>query len=148
MKNKSTSLWTRLLVVLLGVLGFACSEEENEQVDLYGTPNASFKVVGTVTDQDKNPVADAKVIVSFPHSYPDTLLTSADGTYSLKSENMGENPMSIVTFKDGYTKDSVAIKMDYKGGDNSWYSGNCDTTYNPVITKLPEPEENQNPENK
>ncbi len=147
MKTKLTNLWTRILVVLLGVLGFACgdSEEDNGMVELYGCPNASFKVSGTVTDQDKKPVADAKVVVTFPYHRLDTLVTKADGTFELKSENMGTSPMSIVTFKDGYTRDSVAIEMDYIDGDDDWYVGSCDTTYNPVISKLPE--ENNDPEN-
>lgn len=148
MKTKISNLWTRILVVLLGVLGFACGDSDDNVVPekfngdkygpcLYGSPNATFKIVGTVTDQDKNPVAEAKIVV-YPHFYPDTTLTAEDGSFTIKSENMGENPLSIVTFKDGYSRDSVALDLVFKDGDNSWYIGNCDTTYNPVISKIPE----------
>ncbi len=150
MKEKLFNFWTKCLVAILGLLGFACGDKEDGDgglVLLYGCPTATFKVSGTVTDQDSNPIANAQVVVAVIEGRTDTLKTSADGKFSVDKEDWPGIHLSIVTSCEGYSKDSVNFEPIYKGGDNSWYEGLCDTTYNPVLTKLPEPEKNQNTEN-
>ncbi|MCQ2251403.1 MAG: radical SAM-associated putative lipoprotein [Bacteroidales bacterium] len=141
MKQKLNKWWTRILVMILAFLGYACGdsekEEEEEDIyiygpDLYGCPSASYKIIGTVMDQDSLPIAGAQVRVNW-----DAVKTDSTGTYSCEGSNGGDYEVCIVTECDGYEKDSVTYVLDFKGG-NHWYAGHCDTTYNPILHKIPE----------
>lgn len=144
MKIKFQNPLSRFLVAFLGLLGFltAC-----ESADLYGSPYASFKINGTVTDKDKKPVSNAKVNLL---GTSNSQLTNSDGTFELSSQHYsGYGKQMLVTTCDGYINDTIVFEMNFKGEkkNDEWYCGHCDTTINPVISKLAEPEENQNPEN-
>ena len=66
MKPEKKTLLARLCAAVLVLLGFASCEKALNGWDLreeYGTPSVDFKVKGTVTDEDENPLEGIRVIV-------------------------------------------------------------------------------------
>ncbi len=148
MKSKFKNPLSRFIVALLGLLGFltAC-----ESADLYGSPYASFKLNGTVSDKDQKPISNAQVSISSPRGYSyGTQLTQSDGTFLFEErDSWPGNQLVVVTTCDGYQKDSTVLEMQFTGKKkkDEWYAGHCDISYNPVLQKIEELEEKQNSEN-
>ena len=68
MKKKKWNIET-LLSGALALLGFAGCSDNNESPDyplLYGTPSVGYRVTGTVTDEEGNPLKDIQVIIDNP----------------------------------------------------------------------------------
>ena len=88
MKNFFVKLTKMLCVAVLGVLGFsACSDDPESASVAYGSPNAKYKYVGTVTDEQGNPIEGINVVMSgdYVSSTPFaslTLKTDKDGKFS------------------------------------------------------------------
>ena len=139
MKNNMNHLWEKLASLILGLLGFAsCGEIENilEAPDMYGQPHADFKALGTVRDEDGNPIKGIQVTVRQHWSYDEPadnkLFTDANGTYQLIRE-VFDGPESVtVTFEDvdgeenGGEFASAEVSPEVvqtKKGDNDWYGG-------------------------
>lgn len=62
MKTSITKFSQGLTAILLGALGFsACSDLENDQPDMYGTPTMDFQTKGCVTDTENNPIQGLRV---------------------------------------------------------------------------------------
>jgi putative lipoprotein (rSAM/lipoprotein system) len=65
MKNFFVKLTKMLCVAVLGVLGFsACSDDPEGHWVAYGSPNAKYKYMGTVTDEQGNPIEGINVVLS------------------------------------------------------------------------------------
>ena len=113
-----------LLSGILALLGFTgCN---SEAPCLYGTPSVDYRVLGTVTDEQGNPLKDIQVIVNNPNSWsyyddnasreslppqvtPDTLYTDKEGKFtSRKAQAFNANNI-VVEFKD--------IDGEANGGD-------------------------------
>lgn len=118
MKNK-------LLILLLGLLGFGCSEGAEE----YGTPHADYRFIGRVTDAAQQPVPQILVEVG------DQLgRTDANGNYDLRILN-GTIPRDGIRFTDtdgpenggDFAPQTLSIdprQAEQTGpGDGKWYDG-------------------------
>jgi len=133
MKIKFLKNYNRLLAFLLSFLGFAgvcatgCCEYGTME---YGTPNATFKVHGTVKSEENVPVSRIRVVMR-----DDTSFSDYQGEYEVQYhaycfeyeqgftlefddidgiENGRYSPLdTVVTFTD----------PQFEGGDDSWYDG-------------------------
>ena len=138
MTSKQKSLLSRLCAAVLVLLGFASCEKFNEMRCEYGTPSMDFRVKGTVTDADMNPVEGIRVIVrtnydNFPtpqesfvddlgryHIYggDDTIYTDVKGRYESHELSTGTIGSQRVYFDDvdggknggAFESDSVELK--------------------------------------
>lgn len=123
----------------MGLLGFAsCGEIENilEAPDMYGQPHADFKALGTVRDEDGNPIKGIQVTVRQHWSYArpavNTLLSDEKGTYQLIRQVVDEPESITVTFEDvdgeenggefASAEVSPEVVQTKKGGKD-WYGG-------------------------
>ena len=139
MKNGMEQIWKYLAAGIMGLLGFAsCGKIDNilKPRYMYGQPYANFKALGTVRDEDGNPVKGIQVTVRQHWSYDEPadnrLFTNAEGTYQLIRE-VFDGPESVtVTFEDvdgeenGGEFASAEVSPEVvqtKKGDNHWYSG-------------------------
>ena len=65
MKSSISKLSKWLTAILLGALGFsACSDLDNDQPDMYGTPTMDFQTKGCVTDTENNPIQGLRVVLT------------------------------------------------------------------------------------
>ena len=151
MKNRIHHLWEKLASLILGLLGFAsCGEIEKilEAPDMYGQPHADFKALGTVRDEDGNPIKGIQVTVRQLWSYDEPadnkLFTGAEGTYQLIRE-VFDGPESVtVTFEDvdgeenGGDFASAEVSPEVvqtEKGDNDWYGGAFEARADVVLKK-------------
>lgn len=129
MKNK-------LLIMLLGLLGFGCGETPDE----YGTPYSDFRFIGRVTDAEQQPVPQILVEVGNQSGR-----TDADGNYDLRILN-GVIPHDGIRFTDtdgpenGGDFASKTLPIDPRQGeqtgpgDGDWYSGEFTFTIDAELT--------------
>ena len=136
MKNNMNHFWEKLAALFLGPLGFASCGEIETPPPMYGQPYANFKALGTVRDEDGNPIQGIQVTVRQHWSHvepPDNkLFTDANGTYQLIRE-VFDGPESVtVTFEDvdgeenGGEFASAEVSPEVvqtKKGDKVWYGG-------------------------
>ena len=144
MKSKFRSFYSKILSACLVLLGFnACDildDEHNTRAE-YGTPSASYKVLGTVVSsgEEKNPVENIRVVMvqdvdeeNVSYLYGDTVFTDASGRFELNYQNEIYNQFKIKIqdvdgIENGYFEDVEQViefkNSDYKGGDGSWYRG-------------------------
>ncbi|MCQ2251402.1 MAG: radical SAM-associated putative lipoprotein [Bacteroidales bacterium] len=127
---------SRFLAAFLGLLGFvtACTS-----ADLYGSPYATFKITGTVTDQEQNPIPNAQITIRDDYRYAVANgISESDGSYLIEeSDYWGGKKIYVVTTCDGYEKDSTMMELEFKGKKkkDDFYMGSCSCTYNPVLQK-------------
>lgn len=107
MKNGMEQIWKYLAAGIMGLLGFAsCGKIDNilKPPPMYGQPYANFKALGTVRDEDGNPIKGIQVIVRqhCSHLEPadNKLFTDAEGTYQLIRDVFDELESVTVTFED------------------------------------------------
>ena len=67
MNKKNRWKVSSLLSGALALLGFAGCSNNSESL-LYGTPSVDYRVVGTVTDEQGNPLKDIQVVVENPQA--------------------------------------------------------------------------------
>ncbi len=86
---------------------------------MYGIPQASYRIVGTVTDSDGKPVEGADVIVRSNDGVQgyvteDTLRTGKDGEYFSQRQSIITGDLRLVVDPKNATleKDSVDLKVD------------------------------------
>lgn len=86
---------------------------------MYGIPQASYRIVGTVTDSDGKPVEGADVIVRSNDGMQgyvteDTLRTGKDGEYFSQRQSIITGDLRLVVDPKNATleKDSVDLKVD------------------------------------
>ena len=115
MNKKNRWKVSGLLSGALALLGFAGCSNNSESL-LYGTPSVDYRVVGTVTDEQGNPLKDIQVVVENPYAWeyyddegkpiksqyetgelaPDTLYTDKDGKFeSHWTEAFSDNEMVV-----------------------------------------------------
>ena len=153
MKNFFVKLTKMLCVAVLGVLGFsACSDDPESASVAYGSPNAKYKYVGTVTDEQGNPIEGINVVMSgdYVSSTPFaslTLKTDKDGKFStvtLTSVNTRINTLDFVDVDgeaNGGEFESQTItpkdmtKTQIKEGDGGWYMGEFELSANIKLKK-------------
>ncbi|MCQ2251404.1 MAG: radical SAM-associated putative lipoprotein [Bacteroidales bacterium] len=130
MKLKTNRWWTRILVMVLALLGYACGDSDEEEIRgelcLYGSPSASYKVTGSVTDNDNKPLEGAKVKLELDYYQKASTLTAKDGTFTVDLYSVSPYPdyAYLITSCDGYVTDTVDVKFsDLTGGDGDWYWG-------------------------
>ena len=126
MKNK-------LLILLLGLLGFGCSDNSNGFPDdipvEYGTPHSDFRFIGRVTHATQQPVPQILVEVGNQSGH-----TDADGNYDLRIQGDMIPPTEIRFFDtDGlenggdFAPQTLSIdprQAEQTGpGDGKWYDG-------------------------
>ena len=143
MKTTILKFIRAIFVAILGLLGFAaCGDDPGSGLCAYGSPTADYKYMGTVTDEEGNPIEGINVVMSgdYVGGTPFaslTLKTDKDGKFStiamstvntrlMKTiefvdvdgeANGGEFETQTITPKDDMTKTQV------KEGDGSWYMG-------------------------
>ena len=134
--------------MLLALLGIgSCSEINNNNMAMYGTPAADWSVKGKVLDPDGKPIAGIQVILGKHsedspsviwdvHYRPiDTLVTGADGSYSYQQHGFPLEHLQIDT-RDidgtaggGEFQDATLLirNIEYKDPDyDGWYVGKAD----------------------
>lgn len=141
--NLSTIL-SRLCAVTLPLLGFGCSSEEDFPC-MYGSPNSTFEIKGTVTDEEGRSVPDAIIRISEPefYSYPYCLkkgLSDFDGSYSIYGSCYPVDSLKVVCkpTDNRLEADSVLVAMDYKKEKEDkgmWYQGHAKATVDFILKK-------------
>ena len=78
-----------IFVAILGLLGFAaCGDDPGLGLCAYGSPTADYKYMGTVTDEEGNPIAiETDVIMMLEAIQLD--FETLDGDYVLKTDTYG-----------------------------------------------------------
>lgn len=139
---------SRLCTVLLTLLGYSCSsgKDEPEIINMYGTPTGSFEVKGTVTNETDNPIPEAVVRVSEPHTPSGVwsiarAITNNYGTYIIRDSHFPHDSLKIVCvpISNVYLPDSVTLPVSYKHDEeheqSGWYSGHATLTVNFKLKK-------------
>ena len=149
MDNRIKRIWKQLAAAVLGVLGFAsCNKEENieNMMVMYGQPYAAFKALGSVTDQSGKPIEGIRVAVTqhrhFANTYYvyydqndwyeyDTLYTDTKGVFLLNKDIFDAPTDVTIVFEDidgdehGGTFESAEVTPDItrKEKGKGWYNG-------------------------
>ena len=152
MKNFIVKLTKMLCVAVLGVLGFsACSDDPGGHWVAYGSPNAKYKYMGTVTDEAGNPIEGINVMINGAVNSTGNasliLKTDKDGKFStvtLTSVNTRINTLDFVDVDgeaNGGEFESQTItpkdmtKTQIKEGDGGWYMGEFELSANIKLKK-------------
>lgn len=124
-----------MCIVLLAVLGFSCSDNEEESIlCMYGTPTGTFEVKGQVTDAEGKPVANAEVRVTEPEVSSDPYSytkghTDAAGSFSLEFTDMATigkgSKLKVVCIPADVTleADSMLVGVKQIEEGDGWYTG-------------------------
>ena len=147
MKNVINHIWRQLAAVVLGLLGFSSCDKIGWGLCMYGEPHADFKAIGTVSDENGNPIEGIRVAIHQHRHYQntadviydqndwyehDTLYTDDKGAYLL-TRSVFESPNNVtVVFEDidgdgnggEFTSAEATPKViRSKKGDKNWYGG-------------------------
>ena len=132
-----------LFTTIISLLGFvACDGEETTATDIpaeYGTPTADYKYMGTVTDEDGNPIKGINVVFQehgYNNVYPEVtrVVTDENGRYSTDYIHWNSGGIYQATYTDvdgedngGHFEDRIieTYKMEKEktGEGNGWYNG-------------------------
>lgn len=129
-----------IFVAILGLLGFAaCGDDPDLRPSAYGSPTADYKYMGTVTDEDGNPIEGINVVMSgMVNNTPLaslTLKTDKDGKFSTITMSTSRTYVRTIDFVDvdgpanggDFESQTITLKEmevnQVKEGDNSWYLG-------------------------
>lgn len=130
----------KLIRLLLSVLGFGAvcsfnSCDDNSAVE-YGTPFATFKVMGTVkSEQTSNSISNIRVVMG-----SDTTFTNESGNYEVTNTDFPKDQTFLIEFKDidGETNgayqplDTIVefIDPEFSGGSGGWDNGETEKEMN------------------
>ena len=127
-----------LIGILLSLLGFGavCSLNSCEPIPEYGTPHATFKVIGSVkSEATSNVLPGIRVVMGY-----DTSFTDASGNYQVENRDFPDDQTFLVEFKDvdGETNgeyqplDTIVefIDPEFSGGSGGWDSGETEKEIN------------------
>lgn len=145
MKVRFNRWYNIVLAALLSFVGYGCSDNDDPGTAMYGSPSASYKVSGTVTDENGNPIEGIKASLTYINEVEgeivaeediSAVLTDASGKFSLGTPvmDLGLNGVKLVvkdidgeehggTFKDGINDIEFENAKLVTPGDGSWYSG-------------------------
>lgn len=145
MKIKYLKVKNWLLLSVGGLLSLSlasCSQTNEEDTPCaYGTPEASYRVKGTVVNEDGEPVAGIGVQKRYidhvngeaQYRYADT--TDAEGKFNVKQILFDDGPNVVLPVEfhdtDGeqnglYADTTVDVSFEgahFSGGDGNWYGG-------------------------
>ena len=131
MKKETLIIINSLLATLISLLGCGVSDERENYIEaLYGTPYASSKVEGTITDENDEPLENIQVIIMETESRefflqygftsdeipPECVCyTNESGFYEWNSSDYYCDSLSIIVQDTSgvYAADSVRTKMKY-----------------------------------
>lgn len=83
----------------LAMLGFAgCSSENEDILCAYGSPSVDYRVVGTVTNEQGEPLKDIQVVIDNPIAYG---YYDDNGNFITEESTSTANPDTVYTDKDG-----------------------------------------------
>lgn len=124
----------QVCAVILGLLGFSCSDEEaTEYLCMYGTPYGTFEAKGSVTDEEGKPVENAEIrftrvdTPSGVYSYK-TGTTNAGGVYDVSGTSYSSKIKVVCVPPGELEADSVIVDLKYSGGDGGWDMGTATFT--------------------
>lgn len=127
-----------LIAAAAGLLGvnFGCSKIFPG--DMYGTPETTFRLMGTVSDRDGNPIEGIDVQMVGSHA-----VTDADGSYEVSARTDSYHRVDVA-FRDvdGEANGSYAdttVTVDYSqvpahGGDGDYYEGEKTTSLDVTLS--------------
>ena len=154
MKAKVSAFFTTIIGAILGLLGFQSCGLLEVPV-MYGTPHVDFSYKGKVSDENKKPVAGAKVVVDAYYSwtdgagydytqldYTDTLYTDSQGRVekTVRLFDKSSNVVVTVTDVDGPENgefDETVIEnlqmQKVKDGTGAWYNGAYEMEFDATV---------------
>lgn len=143
MKAKVNKWFNAFLGILIGFLGYSCTEEEYI-AEAYGVPSGDFTLDGVVTNEQKEPLPNIQIVMKqgWKDSYgvhlqdwPDTLYTDSVGQYH-KAYGLDfphDYRRIIANDTSGvYASDSIDSQITYSGGEG-WYQGEAHLTADFVL---------------
>ncbi len=128
--------YNSILMLLLTLLGFSTSCENNESPVEYGTPSAKFIVAGKVVSEDNSQaIPQIRVVMGYDTAYSDQ-----EGNYQVMQNYFPTDQSFLLEFEDVdgsenrefQSLDSTVVFKDseFTGGDGKWYSGEAEKTVN------------------
>ena len=158
MKTSITKFSQWLTAILLGALGFsACSDLENDQPDMYGTPTMDFQTKGCVTDTENNPIQGLRVVLTEKYNSnkeaTQTFTTDAEGKFTSEKVYSTIDYSGTLTITDtdgeangGEFKEQTINLKDVKStidesAKDGWYWGVV--TFEANITMLKQEDSNE-----
>ena len=127
MKIRYIRLKNWLYVTLAGLLGIHLSCTKNPMACEYGTPEATYRVLGKVSDEEGKPIEGIQVAM-----YGSKVTTNGNGAYNVSRRVIPYDTMMVEycdiddTVNGLYADTSVVVSFreaTYIGGDGGWYSG-------------------------
>lgn len=144
MSSKLASFAVRLCSILLVLLGYSCTEMDE---DMYGTPLGTFEIKGKVVDENNNAVNEAiiKVTEENEDSSRDYIIsgvTNLSGNYSITERYYPIKKLKIVCKPSDSTllPDSTTIDVDFikdKNSKSEWDFGHAKATVDFTLKKKP-----------
>lgn len=144
MKNKYLKSYNKFLSYLLSLLGFGIAFSNGCAMygtpAEYGTPNATFKVNGQVTDEQSIPIPKIRVVLQF-----DTTYTDIQGKYLVKTVSFPESQTFKIEFDDvdgtqnyqyeGLDTSAIFSNPKFTGGSGNWNYGETSAELNIQLKK-------------
>ncbi len=132
MRKNQLKRYNRLIAFLMSLLGvgggFTITGCEKVSPCEYGTPHATYKLNGKVTNENNEGINNIRVTM-----YYDTAFTDESGNYNLESINYPPGQEVILTFTDvdgnnngSFQESDTTVSFEgaeYENGDGSWYLG-------------------------
>lgn len=129
-----------IISFLLALLGFACQKETiNDMPAEYGSPHATFKVLGKINDAtNSKPIKGVQVVFE-----ADTAYSDINGNYSVQATNYPTDHSFKIEFNDidgekNGSYESLEKLVEFKDaeftGQDGWYSGETSNDLNVNLT--------------
>lgn len=150
MKKRIYKIANLLLGSVVTMLGFGSCSHDGDEIDNlvgeYGMPHATYRIIGTVTDEDGKPIEGIKVKamrIDIPIS---SAYTDADGKYQIDEfEDMDMDYWGSIAFIDedgekngAFLNDTIPVKglprTQYEERER-WYTGAFEITADNKLKK-------------
>lgn len=122
-----------MVAALLVLFGVSCSsDDDSEPQCMYGTPTGTFEAKGFVSDEENNPVEEAKILVTkvmenSTDFYYAEAKTDASGNYEIPpTRDFPYQKLKVVCIPpgDALEPDSVIVSVTYDDkGESPWDMG-------------------------
>ena len=147
MKVRFHRWYNTILSILLTLLGFeACSsDDDRDDMPMYGVPMATYHLKGQVTDESGKPIEGIKTAVKYVYKGVsgktetwgiDSVMTDANGQYMVTTFDIHQDTKLIVEDVDGeanggkYRSDTLSIDrsraIKTADGKGTWDEGTFD----------------------